>query len=504
MNPLIELVRRSSQALALLAALSLLTPVAAAADELVLYRRSSDDGAVTFFVRGARAGETVVLVETVDGISRPLVADVADANGGTFFFFGFDDAAWLQQPQSVALRAVVERSGTGGPEVVDSNPVLLRDPPLLWLVVERDDSSSRVLRFDAEQETLDEARRSRQRRDGRLTPRGDGAILQEDAALVALGSGGSTRFQRGEEPLDLALTPDESALLALTRETTGDGATLLRVRMLDAGQLATQIASFELLRSSSRVVSAWLVAGDDSHRVLIAEREGSVHELVLGTALTRGITLLPLADGGREEIVDCVVAGDWLAVTTRDLASGRGGGRLFVVDLARRDRLVAHALAGRPLELVAMTGDGGPAACVALDNDSVVRIAFADGARSQLDLPGVSDLVAGGAGRQLYAAARSVGGDGTAIFAIDPALASARLLAPLGELGRSLQELGVVASGEREWLFVIERRFAASKPGSASVDDHLGWVEVDPRDGSPKGDARFLALGGRLRGLAAR
>lgn len=467
----------------------------------MLYRRHAE-GAVTFFVRGARPGETVVLIETVDGLSRPLAADVADATGGAFFSFA--DAAWLQQPQPVALRAAVEREGSNGSEVLDSNPVLLRDPPLIWMVVERDDSSTRVVRFDAEQESLEEARRGRQRRDGLIAARGDGAIVSEESALVALGQGGSLRFARGEEPIDLALTPDESALLALTRESVGDGATLLRVRMLDAQRVTSELASFELARSASRVVSAWLVAGDDSHRVLIAEREGALHEIVLGSALTRGLTLLPLAEGGREELVDCVVAGDWLAVTTRYLAPGRSGGRLFVVDLARRDRLVDHPLAGRPLELAAVAGPDGPAACVALDNGSLVRIAFADGARTQLDLPGVSDVAVGSVGGPLYAAARAADSDATAIYVIDGAFAQARPLAAFGELGRSLPELGVVASGGREWLFVVERRFAASKPGSASVDDHLGWVEIDPLDGTPKGLARFVAVGGRVRGLAAR
>ncbi len=501
---MVDSFRHSLRALAIFVSLSILAPAATAADELILYRRTTD-GAITFFVRGARPGETVVLLATVesaqDSVSAALGADVADATGGAYLVL--DDVAWLQQTQAVSVKAVVERVSSAGREVVGSNSILLRDPPLLWMVVERDNSTTRVLRFDFEQETLEEARRGRQHRDGLLAVHGNGAIVREDAALVALERGDTVGFARGEEPIDLALTPDQSAFIALTRESVGDGATLLRVRMLDAARLGSELSSCEVGRSTSRVVSAWLVADDDSHRVLVAERDGLVQELIFGSSMTRGITLLPLADGGREELVDCVVDGDWLVGTTRFLG-GRPGGRLFVVDLARRDRVVEHALAGRPLEVVVVRDASGPAACIALEGGSLERVALVDGVRSRLALAGVAQLAVAADGRSLFASADSPSGETTAIYAIDPSFSAAIPIKPFASLARSVQQLGVVASGDREWLFVVERRFAASKPGTASVDDHLGWIEIDPRDGAVKGAARFFALGGRVSGLAAR
>jgi hypothetical protein len=480
----------------------------AAAGELVLYRSNSKAG-VGFFVRGAQPGERIVLLASTDGARAAdfRIPDViADATGGAFVPLDADALA-AAESQRISVQAFVNRGTSDSPDVVFSNPALLRDPPLLWLVVDRADSSSLVMRFDAEQERLEEWRRGPARRDGLIASLGAIGIVKEDSALVPLDEGASHRFLGGEEPIDLAATADQSALIALTREAVGDGHTLLRVRLLDCAPtgIGREIGSFEVLRSTSRVLSAWLVAGDDSHRFLVADRSGLVREIMFGEQLTRGVTLLPLAPDGREELADCALAGDWLAVTTRVAGGAHGNGRLFVVDLAHRTPPTEHALAARPLDLALIAGPDGLVACIATDAGRIERIALADGARRSLEVPGVARLAATRDRRLLFAAASGASSDGAALFVVRPDFAEARRL-PFGDLARGLPDMGLLEWGEREWLWFVERRFQAdaNRPGGALVDDHLWWAEIDRDDGSLKGTVGVQPIGGRLRGVDAR
>jgi len=481
------------------------TALGAAAEELVLYRSNSKAG-LGFFVRGARPGERIVLLASSDGARAAdfRLPDVfADATGGAFVPVDADALA-AAESQRISVQAFVNRGSADAPDIVYSNPALLRDPPLLWLVVERADSASQVLRFDAELERLDEIRRGPARRDGVVSALGASAIVKEESALAPLDGGAIHRFLGGEEPIDLAAIADQSALVALTREAVGDGHTLLRVRLLDYAPIGIgrEIGSFEVLRSASRVLSAWLVADDDSHRFLVADRSGLVREVMLGEQLMRGVTLLPLAPDGREELADCALTGDWLAVTTRVVGGAHGHGRLFVVDLARRAAPTEYALAARPRDLALQAGPDGLAACVATDAGRIERIALADGARRTIELPGVARLATSHDRRLLYAAA-SDGSGGAALFVLGPDVASARRL-PFGDLARGLPEMGLLEWGEREWLWFVERRFLPAPPVGAVVDDQLWWAEIDRDDGSLKGAVGVQPIGGRLRGFSAR
>ncbi|MSR47743.1 MAG: hypothetical protein EXS13_11895 [Planctomycetes bacterium] len=485
------------------------TSAASAADGLELYRRS-EDGVVNFFVRGARPGEEVLLAVTNEIGQVFIGAATADPTGAACIQIALPLDARELPRSTLLVQAQVYR---GALQPIVSNVVELCDPallwsdlPLLWMVIERGDSSSTVLRFDAMQRSLDEIRRGRGRRDGVLAASGATAVIKEDGTLIALDDLTVATFPDGEEPINLALTADD-AMAVLTREAVGDGRTLLRVRLLDAAQINREIDSFEVHRTSSRLVSAWLVAAEDSHRVLVAERSVGVRELVLGESISPGVTLLPLAADGREELVDCAVMGDWIAVTTRML-NGRDG-RLLVADLTRRTAPSEHALHGRPVGLALAGGDAGPAAFVAIDGGpvgggSVERIALADGARQSIELPGVVRLAASRSGDHCFALASTERGEGAALYSLSSELGSAVTLATFGPLARSVPELGVIAANGREWVWLIERRFVATRPGGAQVDDQLWWTEVHPTTGAELESASRRAVGGRVRGITSR
>ncbi len=497
------------------AALATAPTVARAADELMLYRRHEPSGtnAVSFFVRGARPGETVSLVATLsgeanDGALQTVIGSVvADAAGGAYIPIADENLPDLSQP--FVVQAAIVRSENGVERPVWSNRALLRDPPALWLLVDGDDSTSRVLRFDASLEQLTEERRGRASRDGVLSACGGSAVVKEAGSLVALDTGTVVDFEGREEPIDLALTPDQSAWITLTREPVAGGHSLLRLRVLDALQPDHQLGSFELMRAASRLVSAWLVVGDDSHRVIMAERGGVVREIVLGAALESGVTLLSLGAEGHEELVDCVVSDDRLIVVTRAAPGQRGGtNRLLIVDLKRRDEVIEYPLSGRPLDLAIATAGGGLAAFVAVDSGRIERIALDGvrrgllGRRSVIELPGALKLAVSASGDQLYIVASDLKADHATVALLDGDGVTVHPLATLDSLSHAIQEIGTLEAGERSWMWLIERRRNPGPRSTALVDDQLWWCELDDVSGLPLGPAKSLLLGGRSRRVA--
>lgn len=467
-----------------------------ASDPLVLYRRASD-GLISFFVRGADPGE-LVLLATTDGTPLQGFEPVtADAAGGCCWQISAAELPLSTQP--IGVQAFVVRQSR---ETITSNPVLLRQSPLVWMVVERGDSMRSELRFDAADATIEEVRRGRGRGDDVLAARGAAAFVAEGESLIALASAEVHEFAGREEVIDLAVTPDESALVALTRELVGDGRTLLRTRLLDAAHVGRELASFEVAGSATRLASAWLVAAEDSHRVLIAEPTGLVHELVLGESISRGVTLLPLRAAGGEELVDCAVRGDWMAVVTRATGS-RSAGRLLLVDLAHRGSVREMPLLARPLDLAIVEPVDGLVALVAIEGGVLERVECATGLRSALTLPGVVRLAPNAAARRCYAIAGDVRGDGVALFLLDQDLRGAEPLPDLGPLARA-SDIGTVEADGREWIWLVERRFLAPRPGAAEVDDWLWWAEIDPVDGRLAGALGRLAVGGRIRNIVSR
>jgi len=311
-------------------------------------------------------------------------------------------------------------------------------------------------------------------------------------------------FGPGEEPIDLALSADGSALIALTREALRDGSGLLRARLLESGALGRELGAYEILRSESRLLSAWLLPADDSHRVLVVERGGWVHELVLDGGLSRGATLLPLAGGAREELVDCAVLGDRLAVITRESAT-RASGRLLLVDLTRRKPVRSFDLAERPLDLELFPVDGAAevAALVAVAGGGIERVGWTGGARSTLHLPGATLLARSADGTRCFAAADAPFG-GVGLHRIDPATLAVVHLPEFGPLERAT-DLGAFAADGRQWVWMVERRFLATRPNSASVDDRLWCGAIDPADdGIESTSVVVLPAGGMIRRVSAR
>ncbi len=471
-----------------------LAPALVAAGEPVLYRRTAE-GIANFFVRGADPGELVFLT-TEEGL-LPIPPVAADLGGGACLQLPV--AALPTEPMTV--QAVVD-GASRGPQW--SNRVLLRDPALLWMVVERADSSTLVQQFDAHAGELVEVRRGPARHDGSLAARGAAAFVKERHAIVALEDLAVRAFGPGEEPIDLALSADGSALIALTREALPDGAGLLRARLLEAGAIGRELGTYEILRGESHLLSAWLVSADDSHRVLVVERGGWVHELVLDGGLSRGATLLPLAGGDGEELVDCAVLGDRLAVITREPAA-RATGRLLLVDLARREPVRAFDLSARPfdLELFPVDDRAEAVALVAVAGGGVERVGWNGGERGTLHLPGAVLLARSADGRRCFAAADSPFG-GVGLHRIEPCTLVVEHFPEFGPLDRAT-DLGAFAADGREWVWMVERRFFPTRPNSASVDDRLWCASVDPVDDRiDPTSVVALSAGGMIRRVAAR
>jgi hypothetical protein len=471
-----------------------IAPALVAESDLVLYRRTAE-GVASFFVRGAAPGELIFLT-TDDGL-LPVPPVAADASGGACLQLQLGTLPL----EPIALQAVVEGAGRG-PRW--SNRVLLRDPALLWMVVERADSTTLVRQCDASSGEFADVRRGPARRDGTLTAQGNAAFVKERNSIVALEDLAVRDFPPGEEPIDLALSADGSALITLTRESLPDGAGLLRARLLEAGAIHREIGAYEIARGESRLLSAWLVPADDSHRALVVERGGAIHELVLDDGLSRGTTLLPLTVGSREELVDCAVQGERLAVITRSPVS-RSAGRLLLVDLARREPVRCVDLTARPYDLELFDPGGGAevAVLVATQGGLVLRVDWSTARRRTLVLPGVLLLARSADGQSCFAAADAPAG-GSGLFRIDPETLGVEHFPELGPIERAA-DLGAFAADGREWVWMVERRFLPTRNGGADVDDRLWCGAIDAAGEALDATSVItLTAGGMIRRVAAR
>jgi hypothetical protein len=467
---------------------------ASAQDALVLFKTRAKDGGVDLIVRGARPGDFIQLLTDVHPDPDPARALIktsnADGGGIARFEFSASDVA-----------------GVGGDLFAQaftsdlrSNVVPLRVVPALYLLVDDVDQRARVLRFDPTRGTLD-PRLVRLDADSVLAIGGYLPVAARDGSLVKSGPDASgvaaANLKSGERPIDLVASADQSLLLALTREDLPLGRTVIRLRLIESSA-SHEIASLEVLRGGGRLVSAWLVSDSDSHRALVAERDGAIREVVLGAEPGCGLSILPLTPQTSEELLKVAIHGDQVVVVTQPgpIRSRRAAtSRVLVFDLNERGAPVETILnsVARDLAVVERPG-GGAAAFVALDSGQVEVVSLdPDGDHALFALPDVR-LLAQGPDGSLYA---MQGGD-PAVVRIDPATLQVDRLPLLGlqkELPpRLFGVFGDVEGGtRRSWLYVVQP--LAERP----EEDELLCVELDPVDSHPISAIPPQQLGGRVR-----
>ena len=476
-----------------------------AADGLELYRgaRQPGDSTTRFVVRGARPGEPVMLLVVTASTENPIetatLVDTkrADRAGGVFFELA---RGAIPEDEALQARALVQRRDVASP--ILSNALALRPEPALDLLVDDAGGAARVLRFTPDG-GLDVLRRESTDRDGVLAALESGAVAQDRGVLVATDGRPIDRFGPLERTVDLLTTPDESALVALTSEPLPSGASLLRLRLLDALSPSRSVGSIEVLRGVARTETAYLVPSSDSHRVFVVDPAGSVREVMLGAELVRGITLLPFvaesdAAGSPRELLRKLRAwGDRLVAVVRNDDRSRGDrSRIVSADLRRRAALVEWPVAGRIVDFDVVEREGHPFVIASIEEGGLLLVDLESGATDSIALPGATLVEADARRRDVYVVSSSA--QGSVVSHLDVAT---RTLAPLALEGiaPSVVQCGLFGDDERPWLYVVDR-------GESATDDRLLTLELDPDSGLAATAANFgvESLHGRVRRLAAR
>jgi hypothetical protein len=473
---------------------------ASAQEALVLFKTPAKEGGVDLIVRGARPGEDVWLV--VDARPDPdpargrVFALVADPSG----------IARLPVPASEIAAAGGDLFAQAGTSDLRSNVIPLREVPALYLLVDEAGASARVVRFDPTRGTLD-PQLVRLDADsvlsfGRFLP-----VAARDGSLVRSGQDASplagAPLNSGERLLDLVSSVDQSMsmLLALTREDLPQGRAVIRLRLIETNPDTHEIASIEIQRGGGRLVSAWLVSDVDSRRALIAERDGTIREVVLGAEPGRGVTILPLTPQTSEELLKVAIHGDQVVVVThpgplrsRNIATSR----MLVFDLNERGDPVETTLDSVALGFEVAERSDGPAAFITLESGQVEVVPL-DPRQPTVTIP-IPDVrrIARGPDGNLFTLQQ---GGVAAVSRID---AETLAVDPVPLLGLSSRATrfgvfgGLVDRVRRTWLYVVQRQ-----PGTDASDEELLCAELDPGDGHAIG-AVPVPLGGRVRRVANR
>jgi len=382
--------------------------------------------------------------------------------------------------------------------LIRSNVVPIRDVPALFLLVVDSDERARVLCYDPILRTL-ETRLAQVDRDSVLAIAGSVPFAARDGDLLRGDTEATGALHLGEGLVDLVASADPSLLLALTREEVAAGRALLRLRLIEADAPAREIANLEVVRGG-QLVSAWLVSDlNDTHRVLIAERQGAIREVVLGAEPGRGLTILPLSPLVREEMLDVRMLGDALVVVTRPGAGGRRAtsSRMVVFDLNDRVAPIEVSLDAVANAFVLVERQGVPTAFVSLESGDVAVVPIDGGVEhpAALKIPGLRRIALGPDGGIYGLQSERPAGDAVAIR-IDPTSLTSTLLAIPGLSGGAVH-FGVFGDARRPWLFAVQRRDPAGP-------DELLCAELDPVEGRVVGVAPPVVLDGLVRRVASR
>jgi hypothetical protein len=458
---------------------------------------------LSFIVRGARPGEQVFL--HFDARADAEVATpndfrnfrFADGGGTAHFDYPIDDFATVGRLYVRAYAGSADRTG-----LIHSNVVPLRDVAALFLLVQDPDERARVLCYEPILRTL-ETRLAQVDRDSVLAIAGSFPFAARGFDLVRGDTEATGALHLGEALVDLVASADQSLLLALTREELAAGRALLRLRLIEADTPAREIANLEVGNLEStrggQLVSAWLVSDlNDTHRVAIAERQGSIREVVLGADPGRGLTILPLSPLVGEEMLDVRMLGDALVVVTRPGAGGRRAtsSRMFVFDLNERAATIEVALDAVANAFVLVERQGVPTAFVSLESGDVAVVPLEGGVErpAALKLPGLRRIELGPDGG-IYGLQERPAGDAVAIR-IDPTTLTSTLLAIPG-LSGGAAHFGVFGDARRPWLYAVQQRDPAGPY-------ELLCAELDPAEGRVVVVSPPVVLDGVVKRVAGR
>ncbi len=472
-------------------------------EALALKRRITGEK-LSFIVRGAGPGEQVFLhFDTRENTEAPTPEDLqnfrfADGGGTAHFDYPIEDFAAAGRLYVRAFAGSRDRAG-----VIRSNVVPLRDVAALYLLVADADQRARVLCYDPLLRTL-ETRLAQVDRDSVLAIAGSAPFAAHDGDLVRGDAEATSVLHVGEGLVDLVASADQSLLFALTREEVGAGRALLRLRLIEADASAREIANLEVgnleIARGGQLVSAWLVSdANDSHRVLIAERQGAIREVVLGAEPGRGLTILPLSPLVREEMLDVRMLGDALVVVTRPGTGGRRAttSRMVVFDLNDRVAPIEVALDAVANEFVLVERQGVPTAFVSLESGDVAVVPLDGGVErpAALKIPGLRRIKLGPDGGIYGLQSERPAGDAVAIR-IDPTSLTSTLLAIPG-LSGGAAHFGVFGDARRPWLYAVQQRDPAGP-------FELLCAELDPVEGRVVGVAPPVVLDGVVKRVAGR
>lgn len=484
---------------AALLGLAFVASSAAAQEALILFKAPAKDGGVDLIVRGAQPGELVWLVVAAspdpDRTQNPVEPVKANLVGVAHFPFAANQIPAGGDLYAQALTADLR-----------SNVIPLREVPALYLLVDESDAGTRVLRFDPIRGTLD-PQLVRLDADsplsiGRYTPIGarDGSLVRsgQDPATLA-----GAAMNSGERPIDLVSSPDQSMLLAMTREDLPLGRAVIRLRLIEINPDSHEIASIEVQRGGGRLVSAWLVSDADSRRALVAARDGTIREVVLGNEPGRGVTILPLTPQTSEELLKVAIHDNQVVVVTQPgpLRSRRTStSRMLVFDLNERGPAIETVLSSVALGFEVVERPDGPAAFVALESGQIEVVPLDPrGEHALLSIPDLRQIARGPDGNLFVLQL----GSEPAISRIDAAKLEVDPVPLVGLSSRTSRATrfglfgGLVDKVRRTWLYVVQ-----PQEGADADLDELLCAELDPVDG--RGAFVPLPLGGRVRRTANR
>jgi hypothetical protein len=501
---------RSVLPLAFLACLAAgaLAPAATGADGLRLWRSrgKSSESSIDFFVSGAPPGEqvffTVTASRTEEASQLALRSDqyvIADVAGNAFFHVPDPAALPGGEDGPFHVRAFV-RDPAGRGRLVGSNFAFLHDLRQIFLLVEEGRDAGRLLRFDPKARRLGEALDYELAADAAVAIAGSTALVESGSGVFPLDGRAGAAIDPREEILDLAVTPDQSAVLALTLERLTVGRALLRLRVLDAEDLESELGLVDVLRGGSRLARSWLVTGDDSHRVLVAEPDGAIREVTLGSEPARGLTFLPLAPDSSEQIVDVRVADELLVTVTRP-APGRAPrgpqSRLLLLDLRTRADPIEWPLPAAAVDFELASADGRLSAFVTLADGRIAVLRLDSGETPPpIELPGADRLERSPVEGRLYVLAVSPELGRTDVFELDSRALAITPLA-LQPLPEKVLEFRVFGDAARHWLYVVSGAVGGEP-------ERLFCCRLDPESGQPLDGPTSHALPGRLRRIAGR